>query len=322
MKHLTAQSISIVRAGMLAGALAFAAPAFAAEPTIHEVYVAAEAGKYAEAQAMMDQVLKAHPNSATAYFVEAELQAKQGQFVAAQASLAKAEQLAPGLPKVKPEAVAKLRTLLAEGQKVNYSQQQPARAAAASGGGNANYGNGGYANAPQSSGFSWGGILIIGAGLAGFIWLATRFMQRRQQQSANGGGFNPAGYNPGAAPGYPPGGGYPQQGYPQPGYGQPGYGQPGQPGMGSRIMGGLATGAAVGAGFVAAEALARQFTGNHGEAANHDQPRNDIVYDDPAAQSDLLRRDDMGGNDFGVSGGWDDGGGGGGDSGGGGGDWD
>ncbi|WP_373987613.1 tol-pal system YbgF family protein [Duganella sp. BuS-21] len=315
------KALTIVRTTMLAAALALASPAFAAEPTIHDVYVAAEAGKYAEAQTMMDQVLKAHPNSATAYFVEAELQAKQGQFVAAQASLAKAEQLSPGLPKVKPEALAKLRTLLAEGQKVNYSQQQP-RAANSNGG--ANYGNGGYANAPQSSGFSWGSILIIGAGLAGFIWLATRFMQRRQQQASNG-GFDPAGYNPGTTPGYPPGGGYPQQqGYGQPGYGQPGYPQPGQPGMGSRIMGGLATGAAVGAGFVAAEALARQFTGNHG-SSNQDQPRNDVVYDDPAAQNELLRRDDMGGNDFGVSGGWDDaggGGGGGGDSGGGGGDWD
>jgi uncharacterized membrane protein YgcG len=92
--------------------------------------------------------------------------------------------------------------------------------------------------------------------------------------------------------------------------------------MGSRIMGGLATGAAVGAGIVAGEALARQFTGGHeANAANVDQQRNDIVYDDPAARQDLLRRDDMGGNDFGASGGWDDGGSGGGDSGGGG-DWD
>ncbi|MYM66793.1 tetratricopeptide repeat protein [Pseudoduganella sp. FT55W] len=310
---MTAQSIA--RITMLAGALAFAAPVFAAEPTIHDVYVAAEAGKYAEAQTMMDQVLKAHPNSATAYFVEAELQAKQGQFVAAQASLAKAEQLSPGLPKVKPEAVAKLKTLLAEGQKTNYSQQ-PARHSNA---------NGSYSNAaPQSSGFSWGGILIIGAGLAGFIWLATRFMQRRQQQQINGDGYNPAAYNPGAAPGYPPGG-YPQQGQPgygQAGWGQQGYPQPAQSGMGSRIMGGLATGAAVGAGIVAGEALARQFTGGHDSSSgNHDQQRNDIVYDDPSQRDELLRRDDMGGNDFGTSGGWDDGGSGGGDSGGGG-DWD
>jgi uncharacterized membrane protein YgcG len=309
---------SIARITLLAGALALAAPVFAAEPTIQEVYAAANAGKYAEAQTMMDQVLAAHPKSANAHFVEAELLAKQGKFAAAQTSLAKAEELAPGLPKVKPEAVTKLRTLLAEGQKADYSQKRRSN----NSGGPANYGSGGYANAPQSSGIGFGGILIIGLGLAGFIWLATRFMQRRQQQGAANDGYNPAGYNPGAAPGYPPGG-YPQQGgYPQPGYGQPGYGQPQQPGMGSRIMGGLATGAAVGAGIVAGEAIARQFTGGHDSGSANAAPRNDIVYDDPAARDDLLRRDDMGGNDFGVSGGWDDGGSGGGDSGGGGGDWD
>lgn len=307
---------SIVRMTLLAGALALAAPVFAAEPTIHEVYVAAEAGKYTEAQALMDQVLQAHPNSAKAHFVEAELLAKQGKFAAAQQSLAKAQQLSPDLKGVSPEAVTKLRALLADGQKT-YAQR-PAHTS----GGN-NYGSGGYANAPQSGGISMTAILIIGLGLAGFIWLAVRFMQRRQQQQQM---VNDNYYNPGGQqPGYAPGGGYPQQ--PGPGYGQAGWGpqagypQPQQPGMGSRIMGGLATGAAVGAGIVAGEALARQFTGGHDSGAANAQPRNDIVYDDPSAREDLLRRDDMGGNDFGVSGGWDDGGGGG-DSGGGGGDWD
>lgn len=313
---------SIARITLLASALALSAPVFAAEPSVQEVYAAASAGKYSEAQSMLDQVIAAHPKSGTAYFVQAELQAKQGQFEAARASLAKAEQLTPGLPKVKPEALTKLRTLLDEGSKT-YAQK-PAR-------GNG-YESGGYAREPEAKGFSFGGILIIGLGLAGFIWLATRFMQRRQQQQAVNDPYNQ--YNPGAQqPGYAPGGypqqqgvnqpGWGQQGYPQQqGYGQPGYPQQQQPGMGSRIMGGLATGAAVGAGFVAAEAIARQFTGNHNEAnaASHDQPRNDIVYDDPSSRDELLRRDDMGGNDFGVSGGWDDGGGGGGDSGGG--DWD
>ncbi|GJI95060.1 hypothetical protein RugamoR57_17780 [Duganella caerulea] len=301
---------SFARMTLLASALALAVPAFAAEPTIHDVYVAAEAGKYTDAQALMDQVLKAHPNSATAHFVEAELLAKQGKFAAAQGELATAERLSPGLPKVNPSALAKLRTLLADGQKprANYSQQQPARS-------NAGYSNGNY-GAPQSSGIPWGTVLILGGGLLGFIWLASRFMSRRNQQTDSYN--NPAGFNPGggAAPGYAPGA-YPQQGYPQ-----PGYGQPQGSGMGSRIMGGLATGAAVGAGIVAGEAIARQFTGGNHDSGSHDQSRNDIVYDDPS-RDELLRRDDMGGNDFGVSGGWDDGGSSGGDSGGGGGgDWD
>ena len=241
---------SIARITLLASALALAAPVFAAEPTIQDVYAAANAGKYPEAQAMMDQVLAAHPKSASAHFVEAELLAKQGKFAAAQASLAKAEELSPGLPKVKPEAVSKLRTLLAEGQKLDYSQKRSSHSNNPTSGGGSNYGSGGYANAPQSSGIGWGGILIIGAGLAGFIWLATRFMQRRQQQPLND-GYSPAGYNPGAAPGYAPGSAPQQPGYGQAGWGQQGYPQqPAQPGMGSRIMGGLATGAAVGAGIV------------------------------------------------------------------------
>ncbi|OEZ57977.1 M48 family metallopeptidase [Duganella sp. HH105] len=302
---------SFARMTLLASALALAVPAFAAEPTVHDVYVAAEAGKYTEAQELMDQVLKAHPNSATAHFVEAELLAKQGKFAAAQGELATAERLSPGLPKVNPSALAKLRTLLADGQKPksNYSQQQPARS-------NASYNNGNY-GAPQSSGIPWGTILILGGGLLGFIWLASRFMARRNAQ--NDASYNPAGYNPGggAAPGYAPGAGYPQQGYPQQGYGQPQQGS----GMGSRIMGGLATGAAVGAGIVAGEAIARQFTGGSHDSGAQAAPRNDIVYDDPS-RDELLRRDDMGGNDFGVSGGWGDSSGGGDSGGGGGGDWD
>jgi len=315
---------SLASITLLAGAMALAAPVFAAAPTIHEVYVAAEAGKFAEAQAMMDQVLKEHPNSAKAHFVEAELLAKQGKFAAAQTSFDTAEKLSPGLPKIDPAAVSKLRAVIAQGEakpKANYSQQKPA--ADKSG-----YNGGGYANGAGASsgggGIPWGTVLLMGGLLVGFIFIASRFMSRRQQQQGDpGGGFNQGnqGFNPGGTPpGYPPGGGYPQQGY-GPGYGQ----QPQGNGMGSRIMGGLATGAALGAGLVAGEAIARQFTGGHGHdssgnAAN-DQGRNDIVYDDPS-RSNIVQGDDMGGTDFGVSGGsWDDAGGGDAGGGGGGDEW-
>lgn len=303
---------------MLAGALALSAPVFAAAPTVHEVYVAAEAGKFAEAQAMMDQVLKEHPNSSQAHFVEAELLAKQGKFAAAQRSLATAERLAPGLPKVNATSVANLKMLIAQGESgaagnaaPSYNQQAPANRAGRESGGYAN-----RAEAPQASaGIPWGSVLLMGGVLVAFIFVATRFMRNRQQQQGGGmggnGGFNP-GYNPGnpPPPGYPPGGGYPQQGYPQQGYPQQGYPQQG-PGMGSRIMGGLATGAAVGAGFMAAEAIARNMSGNHGatDSAATDGGRSDIIYEDPT-RSNIVQNDDMGGNDFGVSGGWDDAGGG------------
>ena len=48
-------ALKLVRTTLIASALALSAPVFAADPTMHEVYLAAEAGKFTEAQAMMDQ---------------------------------------------------------------------------------------------------------------------------------------------------------------------------------------------------------------------------------------------------------------------------
>ncbi len=56
--------------------VAVAGPAaLAAEPTVHQVFQAAEAGRYIEAQAMLDEVLKAHPTSAVAHYVQAQVPA-------------------------------------------------------------------------------------------------------------------------------------------------------------------------------------------------------------------------------------------------------
>lgn len=304
---------SLLRITVLASAMALSVPVLAASPTVHDIYQAAEAGNYTQAQALMDQVLKEHPNSYQAHFVQAELLAKQGRFSEAQSELRAAEKIDPALPKIKPAAVDNLRKLLAQGQAQSKPQarsdysQRPAAAAPASYGNNAGNSAGG--------GLPWGSILIFGGLLVGFIILASRFMQRRAQaQPAPE--YAPAGAGWGSQ-GYPANGGYPASGgYPQQGYG-PGYGQPAQPGLGSTLGRGLATGAAVGAGIVAGEALMRHFTGDGSreQSSGGDHARNDIVYDDPS-RNELLRNDDMGGNDFGVSGGWDDGGGGGGDSGG------
>ena len=99
--------------------------AFAADPTLHEVYQAAEAGNYREAQAMMDQVLRDHPNSAKAHFVEAELLAKQGRLAEARGELATAERLQPGLPFAKPGSVEELKARLAS----SYPVRQPVTSA-------------------------------------------------------------------------------------------------------------------------------------------------------------------------------------------------
>src|SRR5664279_5570371 len=103
----------ILAAFALSAALSLAAQtSFAADPTLHQVYQASEAGNYREAQSMMDQVLHDHPNSAKAHFVEAELLAKQGKIANAKTELDTSERLAPGLPFSKPEAVQELKTRL------------------------------------------------------------------------------------------------------------------------------------------------------------------------------------------------------------------
>ena len=77
--------------------------------TMHQVYLAAAAGKFTEAQSMMDKVLSEHPNSAKAHFVEAELLAKQGQLNKAASELNIAEALQPGLTFAKPQSVKELK---------------------------------------------------------------------------------------------------------------------------------------------------------------------------------------------------------------------
>jgi hypothetical protein len=113
----------------------------------------------------------------------------------------------------------------------------------------------------------------------------------------NGNGLSgPQGFGANPAPGQP--------GYVQPGYGQPAYGQPAAPGMGSRIMGGVATGLAVGAGVMAAQAIAKSFNGEHDNAnKSTDSSGNNLQ---PVANNYDMGGQNMGLND--TSGGWDDGG--------------
>src|SRR5471032_3140552 len=272
---------SLIRATLLATAVAMAAPVFAAgaDPTMHEVYLAAEAGKFTEAQAMMDQVLRDHPNSGKAHFVEAELLAKQGKIAAAEAELNTADKLAPGLPGEKASAVANLRQLIASYHATPVQQSRPVA----------------YARPPvvyqqpaPSHGSGLGGILILVLLLGVFIVVVSRFMARRNAPTSYGPAAMGGGYGPGPVPG-----GYPGQ------MGA-GYGQPMQ-----------------GGGIVAGEALIHHFTDGDRDRGNGNyQPQ----YEPPPVRDDRLANDDMGGTDFGSndSSSWDDnsggGGGGGGDS--------
>ena len=276
--------------------LGASSPAMAqAEPTLKQIYETAAAGKLPEAQIMVQQVLVAHPKSAKAHFVQAEMFSRQGNFPRAREALAEADRLEPGLPFVKPEVVQVLR------------KQLEARPSAAAGGTKAlnapqsrtESGASMNTTAPAGSSFPWGVALALGIpALAAAVYfglkkksappVATGFRNapvgnnsyntaNAMPTAATGGMGNvgnglsgPQTFGTAGAPAPSPYG----QNYAQPaqaGYGQPGYGQ-GQPGqqpgggmmsgMGGRVAGGLATGLAVGAGVMAAQAIGRSFSGN------------------------------------------------------------
>jgi hypothetical protein len=100
---------------LVAGAMSFAfggAVLADADPTVHQIYEAAESGHLDQAQQMIEQVLRDHPNSAKAHYVQSELFAREGKLGQARAELDRAEQLEPGLPKENPRSVAELKEQL------------------------------------------------------------------------------------------------------------------------------------------------------------------------------------------------------------------
>lgn len=272
-------NMKYLQAALAVVLVAFVGAAFAQapnDPTPHQVYEAARSGHLAQAQQMIDQVLRDHPRSGDAHYVAAEVYAREGNLARARQELAAAEQLKPGLPNADPASLQRLRSELAQAQArpvftVPYSR-------------------------PHSSGIPWGFILIVGAGLA-LLWMAIRrraAAATSYQQYASG----PVAAGPGYGSGYGPG----------PGYG-PGYGGSG---LGSGIAGGLASGLAVGAGVVAGEEVARHFL-NSGQPAGGIAPP--IVEEPPVDPNADMGGADFGLSDSGSwddssgGGGFDSGGG-------------
>ena len=287
---------------VVASLLGFGFAMAQSEPTMNEVYTTAQAGKLDQAQVMIQQVLISHPQSAKAHFVQSELYARQGNLVRAREALASAEKLAPGLPFAKPAAVQALRSQLAAKSSPPVTQNVSPM----------NYSS----PAPASSSSSWGLPLLLAGGVIviGYFMFRRRTPVSQQPPYANPNGMTGP-QNFGMAGGTGPGG-VMQPPYGQPSYGQAPYGQPAGSGLGGRIMGGVATGLAVGAGVMAAEAIGRNLMGNHNQTPGSlDNAGNNNDF------QPLDRNTDMGGQDFGVNdtSSWDDGGSGGG---GGGGDWD
>lgn len=272
-------SRQIARNTLFALALAAGAvtPSYAAEPTLHQVFEAVQAGKLGEADAMMGEVLKAHPESAKAHFVHAEVLAREGRRDAAREALATAEKLAPGLTFAKPAAVAHLREMI----------------------------DGRAAPLPVANGAAGGGHSLLPIVIAVGGLLLVMFVVRAMSARRNAGTY-PAGYG-GTQSGYGQGpyGGGPYGGGPAP------MGASG-PGLGSS----LASGLAVGAGIAAGEALVhRVMDGNRtvdpgagfGPAgfsqANRGVPEDqDFGVSDSSSWDDnsgFVDGSDLGGNDIG-----------------------
>jgi len=274
---------------VIATILSFGLVMAQSEPTMSQVYSTAQSGKLDQAQVMIQQVLVSHPKSAKAHFVQSELYARQGNLIRAREALANAEKFAPGLPFAKPESIQALRSQLADKNMPTMSQTSPqphyTPTVAQS------------VPAPTSS-FSWGLplLLAIGVIVVGYFMFRRRTPEPFAQNPGypNQGSMNgPQSFGMTTGPG---------GGVMQPPYGQPSYGQPTGSGLGGRIMGGVATGLAVGAGVMAAEAIGRNLMGNH------NQPTGQV---DNISNNDFQpidRNVDMGGQNFGVNdtSSWDD----------------
>ena len=244
-------------------------PVFAdSVPTIHQVYLATKSGKLAEAERMMDIVLKAHPDSAKAHLIDAEILAKEGQMSRAQAELDTAQKIAPGLPFAKPAAIHELQAKIAGGM--------PAATAVET-----------TVNKPARPHFPWG-LMFLGLLAIAGVYLVIRALSARNAPPS-GRYYPTTGMPGGSAPPY--GGSAPMMS---------GGGAMGGGGMGSGIVSGLATGAAVGAGMIAGEELAHHFLDGDRNGAAADSGDNN--WD----QSNT--NDDLGGSDFGVNdnSSWDD----------------
>lgn len=83
----------------------------ATEPSPAQIYLIA-ARNLGEAQRMTQDVLKRHPESAVAHWVAAVLDVRAASFRVGSQELARAEELAPGLPFVGPALVADLQRQL------------------------------------------------------------------------------------------------------------------------------------------------------------------------------------------------------------------
>ena len=239
-------------------------------PTLHQVFETVQAGQLDKAQQMMTVVLQAHPDSAKAHFVEAEILAKEGQMGSAKTELATAQRLEPGLPFAKPASVHDLQSRIASSPSLQAMNTAAPRSAGTS--------------------FPWG-LMLFGMGAIILVYFVIKAFSSRNNATAMPGRYLSGGMQGGNATAQPYGGGMAPMG---------GGMAPMGGGMGSGIMSGLVTGAAVGAGVVAGEELAHHFLDGSNNQAGSSSGSD--TWDSSS------NNDNMGGSDFGVTdnSSWDD----------------
>ncbi|HME39675.1 MAG TPA: tetratricopeptide repeat protein [Steroidobacteraceae bacterium] len=170
-------------------AFAVASPAFAdADPTVDQIYAAAQGGHLDQAQQMMNQVLADHPGSGRAHYVQAELYAREGKTALARTELATAEQLKPGLPFASPRSVQELKSQLG----LRDGALSPTL----------------IRSAPTPARFPWGTVLILAIAVGLLLMLFRRRTTYAQYPAAGPGmGGAPGAYGPGGYGPAPMGGG-------------------------------------------------------------------------------------------------------------------
>jgi len=263
---------------------AFAAVAWAL-PTLQEVEAEVQAGRYAQAETMMREVVDAKPGSARAHYVYAEILAHQGKVALAAEEAQKARVIDPDIKFTDPVKFRAFEVDLQQAQR--QAQREVARSALDA---RRPQGTAPVAPAPASPGIpSW--VWLVGLVVVGIL-LWRGFTRSRNAAMASG-------------PGYA-GGVAGQPGVPGP-YGPGGYG-PGAvpPGYAPQRSGMLGTGLAA-AGGVAAGMLASELLHRRGEHNADDTNAGSGYLDSPDPGRSALEDRPI---DFGSGGNdWDSGGG-------------
>lgn len=290
---LSARRSAVRRITTLACAMALAGPALAAEASLEQVYQAAHGGHVEQALQMMEPVLRDHPGSAKAHYVEAELLAQQGRLGPARTELATAERLAPGLPFVQDSTLQHLRSVL-DGQHAGTpGLREHLRMPAAE-----------AAEPSRGRPLAWG--LALAVALGGLLgWLLTRANRPRPAARPSMAPSSPLVPSAAAGPSMAwPRGPAPADGA-VPWGGMPPAPAPAAPGWGTQIAAGVAGGLAAGAAAVAGQELGRRLFGH--ETAAVAGPAS-VPFTAPTAPG-TPAADGWSDPDFGIrdaGGGWDD----------------